>query len=106
MRILAAILVVPLVMAVATAITAYRMLSSLPPWLLIAVIGYLLVRRSRNHSRPRPAHRPGPAPMLARPAARIYPVTPPSPQVVVVMVPDSTPRRSLPSSAPEAWHLT
>lgn len=106
MRILAAILVVPLVLAVATAITAYRMLASLPPWLLLAVIGYLLVRRSRNHSRPRPPHRPVPAPTQARTATPIYPVTPPAPQVVVVMVSDSTPRRSLPSSAPEPWHLS
>lgn len=100
MKLLITFLVFPLVVLAALAFAVYAAIASIPGWLLVIAIGYLLYRQSRrpgpqhwacqDDSRWDPAvHRTGTAPQ-------------PPPTIVYVVTPD---RRCLPerAEAPERW---
>src|SRR3954471_23774039 len=106
MKILITFLVVPLVVLAALMVAVYQLIASIPAWLLVAVIGYLLYRLWRRSPRRHPARydndrrrTPPISEAWATPVA-----APPQPSVVYVVVPD---RRALPhgNDAPEPWIL-
>ena len=47
MKIIAALVVLPVLFLTALGLAAYQMLASIPPWLLVALVVYLLCRRGR-----------------------------------------------------------
>ena len=107
MKIIAALVGLPLLFLAALGLAAYQMVASIPPWLLVVVIVYLLCRRRRpSRARPVPAHlaRPAVSPSWTAPAAQS--ALPPPPPVVVVLVPAPEPAPPRLTSAPEPWLLT
>ncbi len=107
MKIIIALVGLPLLFLAALALAAYQMVASIPPWLLVVVIAYLVCRRRRpSRARPVPGHvaRPAVAPAWTAPA--VQPALPPPPPVVVVLVPAPEPATPRLTSAPEPWLLT
>jgi hypothetical protein len=108
MKIIVTLVVLPLLFLAALGLAAYQMVASIPPWLVVVVIVYLLCRRRRpSHVRlvsgqpPRPAVVP---PAWTAPPAQ--PALAPQPPVVVVLVPAPEPAPPRLTSAPEPWLLT
>ena len=110
MKIIAAVVAWPLLLLTAFGLAAYQMVASVPPWLLIALIVYLLCRW-RRPSRARPVSEKPPRPAVLPPAWRApaaQPTPAPSPAPVLVVLVE-TPKPPAPprlSSAPEPWLLT
>jgi hypothetical protein len=107
MKILVALVGLPLLFLAALGLAAYQMVATIPPWLLVVVIVYLLCRRRRpSRARPVPAHlaRPATPPPWTTPAAQ--PALPPPPPVLVVLMQASEPAPPRLTSAPEPWLLT
>lgn len=104
MKTLVMIVLFPLVVLAAVTAAIYQLIASIPPWLLVAVIAYLVYRLRR---RPAPAprhHKTNTAPtQLSGPWAHQQ-VRSLAPTVVYVVAPDSRPQRELPN-APEPWIL-
>lgn len=108
MKMIAALAALPLLLLAALGLAAYQMVASIPPWLLIVVIVYLLCKQGRP-SRARPVSGQSWSPAVLPPprtGSAAQPAATPQPPVVVVLVEarEKTPPR--PSSAPEPWLLT
>ena len=108
MKIIVALVGLPLLFLAALGLAAYQMVASIPPWLLVVVIVVSAVPAAPTL--PRPA---GPRtrwrgrrwpPAWTAPAAQ--PALPPPPPVVVVLVPAPEPAPPRLTSAPEPWLLT
>lgn len=102
MKIIVALVGLPLLFLAALGLAAYQMVASIPPWLLVVVIVYLLCRRRRpSRALPLGGHlsRPMPPAWTAQPAL-------PHPPVLVVLVPTPEPAPPRLTSAPEPWLLT
>src|SRR5271166_1433869 len=102
MKIFVTLVVLPLVLLAALGLAAYQLVASIPPWLLVAVIVYLLYRWGGRPSRARPVYGPPPRqrvlpPGWAAPAAR----PPPAPPAQLVVLVVGEPKPAAPSSAPE-----
>ena len=105
MKIIVALVGLPLLFLAALGLAAYQMVASIPPWLLVVVIVYLLYRRRRpSRARPLGGHLSRPMPP-AWTAPTAQPALPPPP-VVVVLVPTPEPAPPRLTSAPEPWLLT
>lgn len=93
----------PLVILVAMTAAIYQLIASIPPWLLVVAIAYLIYRlRRRPVSTPR-RKRTNDVPAQVQ-GAWAHQVNPPAPTVVYLVAPDSRPQRAL-SEAPEPWIL-
>src|SRR3954463_3427210 len=107
MKILITFLVVPLVVLAALMVAVYQLIASIPAWLLVAVIAYLLYRLWRRSPRRLQARydsdrrRP---PQIGEAWAAPVTAPPPQPSVVYFVVPD---RGALPhgNDTPEPWIL-
>ncbi|MGD9620646.1 MAG: hypothetical protein AB7G47_09935 [Mycolicibacterium sp.] len=105
MKALITFLVFPLVVLAALTIAVYEAIASIPSWLLVIAIGYLLYRQCRRPGQQRGSY--DGAESRWRPAAYHTPTAPVSipPQTVVYLVtPD---RRCLPerAEAPQRWMM-
>ncbi len=107
MKFLIAVLVLPLVVLAAMAVAVYEAIASIPSWLLVLAIGYLLYRQCRRPRHPHTGYQdtaryPGP-PVHQTWAAPMSAPQPP-PMVAYLVVPD---RRGLPdpTQAPQRWSL-
>ena len=105
MKIIAALVVLPLLLLTALGLAAYQMVASIPPWLLVALIVYLLWRRghpARGRSAcGRPPRQAALPPAWTAPAAQLAPT--PAPPLIVLLVQAATPAPPRQSSAPEPW---
>ncbi len=106
MKFLITVLVLPLVVLAALAVALYEAIASIPSWLLVIAIGYLLYRQCRRPRRPRAPYLGAPCHPSA-PVHQPWPAGPPAaapPTVVYLVAPD---RPGLPDSAqaPERWSL-
>src|SRR3954453_21857994 len=105
MKILITFLVVPLVVLAALAVAVYQLIASIPAWLLVAVIAYLLYLLWRRSPRRHGARYDGDGrrtPQISEAWAAPVAAPPQQPSVVYVVVPD---RGALPhaNDAPEPW---
>lgn len=107
MKIIVALVGLPLLFLAALGLAAYQMVASIPPWLLVVVIVFLLCRGRRpSRARPLGGHLSRPAVPPAWTAPTAQPALPPPPPVVVVLVPTPEPAPPRLASAPEPWLLT
>lgn len=103
MKTLITVLVFPLVVLAAVAVAVYQLIASIPPWLLVVVIAYLIYRLRRRASRRRtePVNN---QPARVQAAWSAPQVQPPAPTVVYVVAPNPRPQRNT-YDAPEPWIL-
>lgn len=100
MKLLITFLVFPLAVLAALAVAVYAAIASIPGWLLVIAIGYLLYRQSRRPSPQRGAYQDDSR--WGTTVHRTWSAPQPPPTVVYLVTPD---RRCLPegAEAPQRW---